>query len=51
VTSLFLSNLEYKFFWSVLIYIVAAASVAAGPRTSPAAPPLGRLVPAEQGIA
>jgi O-antigen ligase len=50
VTSMFLSNLEFKFFWSVLIYIVAAASVAAGRRTFHAAPPLGRLVPAEQGI-
>jgi O-antigen ligase len=51
VTSIFLSNLEFKFFWAVLIYIVASASVAAVPRTSAAAPPLGRLVPAGQGIA
>ncbi len=51
VTSIFLSNLEFKFFWAVLIYIVASASVAAVSRTSTAAPPLGRLVPAEQGTA
>lgn len=51
VTSIFLSNLEFKFFWAVLIYIVASASVAAVPRTSAAAPLLGRLVPAGWGSA
>jgi O-antigen ligase len=51
VTSVFLSNLEFKFFWAVLIYIVASASVAAVSRTAAAAPDLGRLVPAEQGSA
>jgi O-antigen ligase len=51
VTSVFLTNLEFKFFWAVLVYIVASASVAAVSRTSAAPPPLGRLVPADQGVA
>jgi O-antigen ligase len=49
VSSFFLSNLEFKFFWAVLAYVAISGTVAAGERAGrpPAAPPVaGGLVAA-----
>jgi O-antigen ligase len=48
VSSFFLSNLNFKFFWAVLTFVAVSETVAAGIRrgTGDAPQPLERLVPA-----
>jgi O-antigen ligase len=49
VSSFFLSNMKYKFFWMVIAYVAISETVAAASRRrGPALPERGRLVPVEQ---
>jgi O-antigen ligase len=51
VSSFFLSNMKFKFFWVVIAYIAISETVAAASRrTTPALPEAGRLVPADQAV-
>ena len=49
VSSFFLSNMKFKFFWAVLAYVAISETVAAASRarSEPLLLPAGRLVPAE----
>lgn len=49
VSSFFLSNINYKFFWAVIAYIAVAETVAAAAR-EPGEPAVGSLVPVEQRV-
>jgi O-antigen ligase len=50
VSSFFLSNMKFKFFWAVLAYVAISETVAAGRRARPEPNlhPAGNLVPARQ---
>jgi hypothetical protein len=52
VSSFFLSNMKFKFFWVVLAYVAVSETVAAASRArqKPALPEGGRLVPAERDV-
>lgn len=49
LSSFFLSNLGYKFFWAVLIYVAVCETVAAAERRSGAPEPAAPELPAEAG--
>jgi hypothetical protein len=51
VSSFFLSNLEFKFFWAVLAYVAVSETVAAGQRSDPPLSLVGRPVGADAGVA
>jgi O-antigen ligase len=50
VSSFFLSNMNFKFFWAVIAYVAIAETVAAAAATGeePLPPAVGRLVPVER---
>jgi O-antigen ligase len=52
VSSFFLSNMNFKFFWAVIAYVAVSETVAAASRArqKPALPATGRLVPVEQEV-
>jgi hypothetical protein len=51
VSSFFLSNMNFKFFWAVIAYVAIAETVAAADATrEPLPPAVGRLVPVERGV-
>jgi O-antigen ligase len=52
VSSFFLSNLNFKFFWAVLAYVAVCETVAAATRgpQEPALPASGRLVPVGEDL-
>src|SRR4029453_12811080 len=52
VSSFFLSNLNYKFFWAVIAYVAVAETVAAASRAQqqPVLPASGRLVPVGEEV-
>jgi O-antigen ligase len=52
VSSFFLSNMSYKFFWAVIAYVAVSETVAAGThgRQQPALPATGQLVPVEEKV-
>ena len=52
VSSFFLSNMNFKFFWAVIAYVAIAETVAASaaPRGEPLPPAMGRLVPVDRGV-
>lgn len=50
VSSFFLSNLEYKYFWAVLSYVAISSTVAAAQRTTPSlGTPLTGVLPVAAG--
>jgi O-antigen ligase len=50
VSSFFLSNLEFKFFWAVLAYVAISETVAAGQRADGPPESVGLPVPADGGV-
>jgi O-antigen ligase len=50
VSSFFLSNLEFKFFWAVLAYVAISETVAAGQRAVGPPVPVDRPVAADGGV-
>lgn len=52
VSSFFLSNMKFKFFWAVLAYVAVSEAVAAATaaRSKPVLPAEARLVPAERDL-
>jgi O-antigen ligase len=50
VSSFFLSNLEFKFFWAVLAYVAISETVAAGRRVDGPPTPVARPVAADGGV-
>jgi O-antigen ligase len=52
VSSFFLSNINYKFFWAVIAYIAVSETVAAAAeeRREPALPAVGGLVPVQREV-
>jgi O-antigen ligase len=51
VSSFFLSNMNFKFFWAVIAYVAIAETVAAAALGKEQLPPArGRLVPVERGV-
>jgi O-antigen ligase len=52
VSSFFLSNMNFKFFWAVIAYVAVSETVAAASRArqQPVLPASGRLVPFEEEV-